>query len=390
MRDPSPARVAATAKRVERASGELATRAQQLMQQTLPWFAAMPAEPRAQVGLLLQAGIRGLGRWLVAPDDGPQITAEVFATAPRDLARLVSLEHTVELVRLAVRVAEEAVGELAAPDQQAWLREATLRYSREIAFAAALVYARAAEQRGRWDARLESLVVDAVARGDVSDSLLSRASALGWSQPARVMVMAGAAPDGDSERVLTHARRLGQDAGADVLAGISSGRLVVIVGFAGRLARIARALLPAFAAGPVVTGPPITGLAEAATAVQDVFAGLRAATAWPGAPRPVASDALLPERALAGDARATRSLVAGVYDRLAEDPVLLATADAYLDCSGGIEATAREMFVHPNTVRYRLKRISDICDIDLAVGRDRYAAQVAIALGRLESSRTGL
>ena len=45
-----------------------------------------------------------------------------------------------------------------------------LRYSREIAFAAAEVYARAAEARGAWDARLEALVVDALLRGEADDA----------------------------------------------------------------------------------------------------------------------------------------------------------------------------------------------------------------------------
>ena len=38
---------------------------------------------------------------------------------------------------------------------------------------------------------------------------------------------------------------------------------------------------------------------------------------------------------------------------------LLETASAYLDGGGALEATARVLFVHPNTVRYRLGRIAD-------------------------------
>ena len=36
--------------------------------------------------------------------------------------------------------------------------------------------------------------LDAILGGDLSDSLLSRASALGWSDPAQVIVIAGGAP----------------------------------------------------------------------------------------------------------------------------------------------------------------------------------------------------
>jgi DNA-binding PucR family transcriptional regulator len=202
--------------------------------------------------------------------------------------------------------------------------------------------------------------------------------------------VAGRAPDGDPERVLSHARHLGRDGGADILAGVQTARLVIIVGAAGRLSRVTKALLPAFADGPVVTGPVVGGLVEAAMTVQDVFAALRAAAAWPGAPRPVESDALLAERAIAGDARAVNALLTDIYRELDSDPVLLATADAFVRSGGAMESTARELFVHANTVRYRLKRINEVCGHDLTDGRDRFVIQVAMTLGRLEVSGPGL
>jgi PucR C-terminal helix-turn-helix domain/GGDEF-like domain len=370
---------------MERLSGALATRAQQHMAETLPWFEVMPPMPRSQVGLLVQAGIRGFADWMRQPAEGSTITAAVFDVAPRELTRLVTLEQTVELVRVAVDITEAAVDEFAGPEMQAWTREAVLRYSRDIAFAAAQVYARAAEQRGAWDARLEALVVDAIVRGDVSDSLLSRVSALGWHEPSHVFVLAGPAPDGDSERALAQTRRLGHDAGADVLTGIQTGRLLVVAGASGRATRVTRALLPAFGPGPVVAGPVVGGVVEAALSVPDVFAGLRAVAGYPAATRPIAADELLPERALAGDARASRQLVSSVYRQLAAEPTLMDTADAYIGSGGSIEATARSLFVHANTVRYRLRRIEEACGRDIAASRDRYFVQVALTLGRIDN-----
>jgi DNA-binding PucR family transcriptional regulator len=154
--------------------------------------------------------------------------------------------------------------------------------------------------------------------------------------------------------------------------------------------RVTRALLPSFDDGPVVMGPIVHGLDDVVEAVQDAFAAVRAAAAWPGAPRPVASEDLLPERALAGDQRAVRRLVDRVYVPLSADPGLLATADAYVRCGGTIEATARELFVHGNTVRYRLRRIADLCGLDVGLGRDRFVVQVGIALGRLDAVRPTL
>jgi hypothetical protein len=388
MSRPSAAQISALAQRVEQASGGLSTRAQRRMEETLPWFEAMSPLPRTEVGLLVQAGIRGLADWLRAPEAGPKITGDVFAIAPLEMARVVTLEQTIELVRIAVEITEDAVEEFATPAMLAWTREAVLRYSREIAFAAAVVYARAAEQRGAWDARLEALVVDAIVRGDVSDSLLSRASALGWSHPAKVMVIAGRAPDGDTERVLAHTRRLGHDAGAEILTGIQTARLLVVAGVSGRMSRVTKALLPAFADGPIVVGPEVSGLFDAASSVQDVLSGLRAVIARPDAPRPVAADDLLPERALGGDARASRALITTVFAPLAAEPALLVTADAFIESGGGIEATARTVFVHANTIRYRLRRIGEVCGFDLTSSRDRYAVQVALALGRMDVEQT--
>lgn len=390
MSRPSPAQITALARRVEQASGNLSTRAQHRMEQTLPWFQAMSPAPRSNVGLLVQAGIRGLADWLREPAAGATITADVFAVAPQELARLVTLEQTVELIRIAVEITEDAINEFATPAMQAWTREAVLRYSREIAFAAARVYARAAEQRGAWDARLEALVVDAIVRGDLSDSLLSRASALGWGQPAKVVVLAGRAPEGDTERLLAHTRRLGHDAGAEILTGIQTARLVVVAGTSGRMSRVIRALLAAFDDGPIVIGPEVTGLVDAAQSVQDVFAGLRAVVARPSSPRPVGADDLLAERALGGDARAVRVLISSVFEPLRGEPALLDTADAFIDSGGAIEGTGRALFVHANTIRYRIRRIGEVCGYDLAASRDRYVVQVALALGRMEAAKNPL
>lgn len=385
VRQPS---VVTLARRVERAALRLSTLSVQRMERTLPWFEAVSPDVRAAVGVLVQAGIRGFAEWLRQPEEGSRITTEVFSAAPREMARLVSLQQTVELVRVAVDVTEDAIGELAKPTEQGWLREATLRYSREVAFAAALVYARAAEQRGAWDARLESLVVDAVVRGEVNDALLSRAAALGWSQPRAVAVVAGHTGDGDDpEQVVEGVHARGAAVGADVLAGVQSQRLVVLVGSSGRVARVVRAVVPSFASGPVVTGPVVDTLAAAAMSCREALAGLRAVAGWPDAPRPVSSDALLPERALAGDIDARRRLVGEVYRPLADrSEESLATVSAFLSCGASIEATGRALFVHPNTVRYRLGRAGEACGRDLMDPRDRYAVMLALSFGRLDTA----
>jgi len=190
-----------TISRLQQAMGSLGTAAMTSMEERLPWFRGMSAENRSWVGLVAQAGIAAFVDWVKHPERSRSAVAgEVFGTAPRELARAVSLQQVVEMVRVTIDVVEARVDELAAPGGEAELREAVLHYTREVAFAAARVYARTAEARGAWDARLEALVVDSLVRGEVGEGVHSWASALNWSS-SPVAVIVGTA-EGDEPEVL--------------------------------------------------------------------------------------------------------------------------------------------------------------------------------------------
>jgi DNA-binding PucR family transcriptional regulator len=133
-----------------------------------------------------------------------------------------------------------------------------------------------------------------------------------------------------------------------------------------------------------VIGPVAASLPGAHYSATEAIAGMNAVAGWSGAPRPVPARELLPERALLGDPTAVAALEAEVMRPLAEaGPALAETLDAYLDSGGAIEACARKLFVHPNTVRYRLKRITDFTGRDPTVPRDAYVLRVATTVGRL-------
>ena len=108
------------------------------------------------------------------------------------------LHQTVELVRTTIDVVETQIDEVMPRADRPVLHPAIVAYSREVAFAAAEIYARAAELRGTWDARLEASVVDAMLRGETDDSVLSRASTLGWTSGQGVVVVVGGAPGEDT------------------------------------------------------------------------------------------------------------------------------------------------------------------------------------------------
>jgi DNA-binding PucR family transcriptional regulator len=128
----------------------------------------------------------------------------------------------------------------------------------------------------------------------------------------------------------------------------------------------------------------VPDLQSATRSAEAALAGLRAAPAWPDAPRPVAADDLLPERAIDGDPVARDQLVRDVYELLLDGgPALLDTVTGYLEQGSSLEATARMLFVHPNTVRYRLRRVAELTGYTPAEGRGAFALWVSIVLGRL-------
>ncbi len=103
--------------------------------------------------------------------------------------------------------------------------------------------------------------------------------------------------------------------------------------------------------------------------------------------RPVLADDLLAERALLGDAPARSALVSRVHRTLQQSPHLWETAAAYLEGGQGVEGTARALFVHANTVRYRLGAITRETGLDLADPHDALTARLSLLWGRLDDAR---
>ncbi|MFJ2541551.1 PucR family transcriptional regulator [Microbacterium sp. NPDC087589] len=375
---------------LRRISGDIASVTIKRLEDTLPWYADMPPARRSAVGLVAQAGITSFIQWYEDPTSTPWIAADIFAAAPRELLRSVSLQQTLQLIRVTVEVTEERVA-----GRDADLREAILLYSRDVAFAAADVYARAAEARGLWDARLEALVVDSILTGEADEELPSRIAALGWHGHGEVAVLVGTTPPQfDVDLVRRTARKLA----VDVLIGVQGSRLVLVIGRA-RIAgqeptegeeeelgfeEIASRLEPSFGPGYVVLGPAVAALVDASQSARAALAGFAVARAWRSAPRPVDADDLLPERALAGDPLAKQTLIERIYRPLqAHSTDLVTTLWSYLDNGRSLEATARELFVHPNTVRYRLKRVSEVIGWDATGPREALILQTALILGSI-------
>jgi DNA-binding PucR family transcriptional regulator len=373
-------------------SGKLATGAVFALQERLPFFADLEASQRASVHLVVQTAVVNFVEWMRDPQSNVSYTAKAFEAVPQELTRRIALRQTVEMVRVTMEFFEEAVPLLARSDetQVMALTAGILRYSRDLAFAAATAYADAAESRGAWDTRMEANVVDAVVRGDVGPELQSQAATLNWDATAPATVIVGLPQPGRADMAGDDVHAIAARNGRAALSDVHGTWLVAIV--SGQLSPTDRTLgelLEVFADGPVVVGPTAPTLSAAHHSATEAIAGMNAVAGWSGAPRPVSARELLPERALLGDATALTVLETEVMRPLADaGPALAETLDAYLDSGGAIEACARALFVHPNTVRYRLKRIADFTGRDPTLPRDAYVLRVASTVGRLSRQTT--
>ena len=377
-------RRAETARRLRAGVGVLSSVTLQRLEAQLPWYRSMSSSDRSWVGLLAQSGISSFVDWYRKPDTNLRVVSDLFKTAPRDLIRAISLQQTLQLLKIVVEVVEERVPDIARPAEQPALREAVLIYSREIAFAAADVYARAAEARGSWDARLEAMVIDALVRGDSVDELASRTAAFGWQSEGPVCVIVGRAPQRSAKKGLEGIRRKARRWADDALVGIHDNRLLIVLGGVSELDDAVEDLSDCFGPSEVIVGPTVPVLAEAATSAKAAIRALRAATARPASPRPGKADALLPEPALSGDGIALRELIERYYEPLTTGTgQLLKTVSAYVEFGSSLEATAKALSVHPNTVRYRLRKITDAIGLDPTTSRDAFVIHIALVYGRL-------
>ena len=372
-------------------SGDMSSATLARLERDLPWYKDMPPSRRSAVGMVAQAGITSFISWYDSPEATPWIASDVFGVAPRELLRSVSLQQTLQLIKVTVEVVEDYLH-----DSPHELREGILHYSREIAFAAADVYARAAEARGLWDARLEALVVDSILSGEYDQELPSRIAALGWTGHGEVCVIVGTSPrmvDVDA------IRRTARHHDTDVLIGIQGNRLVIVVGRKideetttnnPSFMDIASALDESFGPGTYVVGPSVPAVVDAVKSAKAALAGFSVAKSRREPPRPLLADDVLPERALAGDPLARRALIQRIYEPLRDHALdLLGTVWTYFETGHSLEATARELFVHPNTVRYRLKKVVEVVEWDPGEPRDALTLHLALILGSMSEPNQG-
>ena len=131
-------------------------------------------------------------------------------------------------------------------------------------------------------------------------------------------------------------------------------------------------------------GHAVPNLVDASKSARAALAGFAVARAWRHAPRPSRPTTCSPSAPSPATRSRAQTLVDRIYRPLqAHSTDLLTTLWSYLDNGRSLEATARELFVHPNTVRYRLKRVSDVIGWDATGAREALILQTALILGSM-------
>ena len=119
-----------------------------------------------------------------------------------------------------------------------------------------------------------------------------------------------------------------------------------------------------------VVAAPLAGLAGAAAARVDMDRVFDSAARHPGAIEQITSldeahTTVLLDEIVSQVAERPRLVDPRVRQLRAQDPMLADTLRAYLDGFGDVAAVAQHLHVHPNTVRYRVRRIEKLTSTSL-------------------------
>ncbi len=89
------------------------------------------------------------------------------------------------------------------------------------------------------------------------------------------------------------------------------------------------------------------------------------------------------ERYARGEAQVVWTRLVADLEPVLADPDLRQTLEVHLERRTSLEGTARALFVHPNTVRYRLRRIETLTGRSPGEPRDALALRLGLILARL-------
>ena len=355
-----------------------------------PWFMAADPNHRTWLTLITQRGINAFADWLEKIPNHFSTASFFENEAPRDLALSVSFEQIVSVTQKIFTYVENQLLAILPKEQKLDVQVQLLRFSRDVAFATALAYARAAEARSGWDARLEAKIIDALVDQEISSEIRMNAAGLGWAESKNIFALVGRKPLKDSALAVAEIHRAASNQNLLAISGVRGEMLIALIANSENVESIARYFSPRFGAGVVVYGSLVQSFDKAFQSTREAIAGYGVKSAAVENTRVVAAADLLAERAINSDALAKIELVQIYNNLMRVDPDLIKTLDNYFASGGSLEATARKLHIHVNTVRYRLKGITQTSGLNPTQPRDAYTLQVALSLGKLEDIQSNL
>ena len=366
------------------------------LEEALPWARSLPADGRRT----LEGAIRtALDDLLARLDSQGKEEGEVPSPVPAELSRSLGPHRAMELTRVILDMLEEAGRTMGAEGERS-----TLVYARHAATAAAGLYADLAEARSGRKAVTESRIIRHLIEKTADTRTVDDLARLGWATEFDCFAVVGEARGNDDGQGMENARQpihtTVAHEGGRALVGESDGLMTVLINpdRSGTPADFCASILRFFADGSAVClGPLRHGISGAEDSIRAALSTHAAAPAvadpiTAALPRPLHADDLLPERALNGDTDAADQLYQEVYVSLAgQDPdgPLPTTLLTFLRSGNSLEVTAKKLGIHPNTVRYRLRRCVEVTGWDAMDPRESFVLQAALIIGRIRRSHPG-
>ena len=366
------------------------------LQEALPWAKSLPADGRRTLEGAIQTALDDL---LSRLDSQGTEDSEVPSPVPAELSRSLGPHRAMELTQVILDMLEEAGRTMGAEGERA-----TLVYTRQAATAAAELYADLAETRSGRKAVTESRIIRHLIEKTADTRTVDDLARLGWPTEFDCFAVVGEAQGNDDGQGMENARQPIHTTvvrqGGRALVGESEGLMVVLINpdRSGTPADFCASILRFFTdESAVCLGPLRHGISGAEDSIRAALSTHAAAPAvadpiTAALPRPLHADDLLPERALNGDTDAVDQLYQEVYMSLAgQDPdgPLPTTLLTFLRSGNSLEVTAKKLGIHPNTVRYRLRRCVEVTGWDAMDPRESFVLQAALIIGRIRRSHPG-
>ena len=366
------------------------------LQEALPWARSLPADGHRTLEGAIQTALDDL---LSRLDTQGTDDSEVPSPVPAELSRSLGPHRAMELTQVILDMLEEAGRTMGAEEERA-----TLVYTRQAATAAAELYADLAETRSGRKAVTESRIIRHLIEKTADTRTVDDLARLGWPTEFDCFAVVGEAQGNDDGQGMENARQPIHTTvvrqGGRALVGESEGLMVVLINpdRSGTPADFCASILRFFTdESAVCLGPLRHGISGAEDSIRAALSTHAAAPAvadpiTAALPRPLHADDLLPERALNGDTDAADQLYQEVYVSLAgQDPdgPLPTTLLTFLRSGNSLEVTAKKLGIHPNTVRYRLRRCVEVTGWDAMDPRESFVLQAALIIGRIRRSHPG-